>query len=92
MYILVLQIPIAFLAGWLISRRLSFTKDHFAGQVFMKEKVREQINAHLKNQNIVIRFKDGQTLTAEQLLQFMCYGVPPDPKDESHGVSSYTPN
>ena len=72
-------------------RRGFWRAGHYAGQVEMKERIRQQINKSIREKNISIRFRDGTEISAEQLLQFLCYGSTPDPNDASHGVSNYNP-
>ena len=77
---------IAFAAG------LLFVWGYRAGQIAMKQKVRQQLNQCIEARNISVKFRDGSEISAEQTLDFMCYGKAPDPTDPTSGVSTYNPH
>ena len=77
-----------FLGGWHAARNRYLWR----GQLLMKEKVRRELSDNIAAKNIAVVFRGEHELSAEQLLQFMCYGTTPDPKDETRGFSVYAPH
>jgi hypothetical protein len=87
---------VAFVAGALFAsrkaRRRFWVAGHFAGQIEMKERVRSQVSQGIESKNISVRYRDGREISAEQLLDLLCYKKEPDPADLTRGTATYNPH
>src|SRR5687768_5021099 len=88
---LMIGIVVGFLIGSRHTWPRAWVDGHYHGQLDMKDRIRKEINDHLAAGQFAVRFHDGQNLSAEQMLQFMCYQVQPDPNDGTNGKATYTP-
>ena len=82
---------IGYALGWRRARIASWRSGHVACQLLMKEKIRAEVNDNIAKNNLAVRFRDGSEISAEQMLQFMCYGAIPDIADPTKGKSTYNP-
>jgi len=83
---------VSFIAGALVCWGVARRRYWWAGQIAMKQRIRQQLNHAIEAGNLSIKFRDGSSISAEQLLDFMCYGKVPDPADPTRGVSTYNPH
>jgi hypothetical protein len=88
---LLIGVVIGFLIGTRHAWPRAWVAGHYAGQLDMKERIRKEINDNVDAGKFAVRFHDGQDLSAEQMLQFMCHQVAPDAADATRGKAAYTP-
>ncbi len=87
---LLITVPavLAFFGGWYLAARRYW----WLGQLFMKEKIRRQVNERIESSEIQILYSGDMPIYSEQLLQLICDNTLPDANDLSKGKDSYTPH